>query len=68
MRDALRSKVKQIKDLIVQGAPLLLGKDELKGSMKFDCDTEASIISDLQDKLTDLKRCVVDLVDCWNIK
>lgn len=29
---------------------------------------EEELICNLQDRIADLKRCVTDVVDCWNIK
>ena len=39
--------------------------------MKIDHEREASIIGNLQEtavSIVDLKRCIADLVDCWNIQ
>ncbi len=60
--------MKQLKDLVVVGYPFHSDVEAGKDGMKMDHEREASIISNLQDSIADLKRCVADLVDCWNIK
>ena len=66
-REALRSKVKQLKDLVVSGIQFQK-EGESKEKERVDFDKEAAIIGQLQDSIADLKRCVADVVDCWNIQ
>ncbi len=60
--------MRQLKDLVVLGCPFQSGEEAGKDNMKIDHEMEASIIGNLQDNIADLKRCIADLVDCWNIK
>ncbi len=57
--------MQQLKELIYFGLPF---GSEAIDKTKVDWEEERVIVDRLQDTLTDLKRCIVDSVDCWNIK
>lgn len=58
-RNAVRTKVKHLKDLVVSGG-FLSDSDARR-------DPNDDRVSYVQDLLADLKRAITEVVECWNI-
>ena len=61
-RDAFRSRIKLLKEKVVQGGFLESGGEEMSDERQ-----EAEFAA-LQDGIAEIKRALTEFVSCWNIE